>query len=132
MISKRRRNEMEKDAIIQDLFNFSDDIRYVAIYLEEDLVYEQRDGNLEGASEGGTDRFEELLVNPTILKLATQRGDIDCGGLRYILIRYGNFFQLIRSIPGGHISICLDKNSDLNQLPNSIFDFLKETYPELF
>ena len=40
-------------------------------------------------------RYEELLVNPTLLELTRQRGNIDCGGLEYLVIRYGNFFQLV-------------------------------------
>ena len=39
-----------------------------------------------------SDRYEELLVNPTLLTLATQRGNIDCGGLKYLIVRYGNKF----------------------------------------
>ena len=32
------------------------------------------------------DRYEELLVNPTLLTLAGQRGDIDYGGLRCLVL----------------------------------------------
>ena len=121
---------MKKEEIIQELFEFSRDIRYVAIYDEQELLYRQRQSTLTEASSGDTDRFEELLVNPTVLKLTEQRGNIDCGGLDYLLIGYGNFFQLVKSIPRGHVSVCLEKKADLNILPQKIFDFLEERFPE--
>ncbi|HEX6048536.1 MAG TPA: hypothetical protein VFZ21_04685 [Gemmatimonadaceae bacterium] len=33
------------------------------------------------------DRYEELIVNPTLITLTKQRGDIDCGGLEFLVIR---------------------------------------------
>ncbi|MCG8327479.1 MAG: hypothetical protein MI974_07330 [Chitinophagales bacterium] len=117
---------MKKEAIINELFNFSDKIRYAAIYSYNDLVYKQREEGIEDSSSGETDKYEELLVNPTLLTLTRQRGNLDCGGLDYLIIKYGNFYQLVKAIPNGHISICLNKKSDLNTLPNDIFLFLKE------
>jgi hypothetical protein len=61
-------------------------------------------------SSSDSDKYEELLFNPTILKIAKQRGDIDCGGLDFVIIKYGSFFQLISEINNGHISICIAKN----------------------
>jgi hypothetical protein len=55
-----------------------------------------------------SDRYEELLVNPTLLTLATQRGNIDCGGLRYLIIGYGHFQQLVIPRPAGHVSIAFE------------------------
>lgn len=121
---------MDKQKIVYNLFNFSEEIRYVAIYLNGDLYYEQR-GDTSNTSSGETDRFEELLVNPTVLTIAKQRGDIDCGGLRHIVIGYGNFNQLIKSIPTGHISICLEKTADLNTIPDNIFEHLNKEFPGL-
>lgn len=115
---------MNKEKIINSLFTQFSEIRYVAIYIGEELVYKQREQTADSSS-GKTDKYEELLVNPTLLKLASQRGNIDCGGLNHIIIGYGNFYQLVKSIPNGHISICLERNSDLNQLPKSIFGYLK-------
>ncbi len=63
-------------------------------------------------SSAESDRYEELLVNPTLLKLATQRGNIDCGGLDYLLVKYGNFFQFILPASWGHVSVCIDKSAD--------------------
>ncbi len=114
---------MNKETLLKELFEFSEAIRYVAIYTDEDLVYRQRNESLPDASSSDTDRYEELLVNPTLLTLASQRGNIDCGGLDYLIIRYGNFTQVVKQIPGGHISICLDKKADLNIVPQRIFEF---------
>lgn len=121
---------MNIENIINTLFENFSNIRYVALYLNKNLVFKQRKVTPD-SSTGETDKFEELLVNPTLLTLASQRGNIDCGGLNYMIISYGNFHQLIKSTPNGHISICLDKSSDLNNLPNEIFDFLKKHYIEL-
>ncbi len=77
----------------------------------DSLVSEQRD-HTQNTSSSESDRYEELIVNPTLLKLATQRGNIDCGGLKFLLIRYGNFYQWVSSFNTGHISICIDSNAD--------------------
>ena len=87
------------------------DVRYFAIYRNGQLSTFARE-NLEAASDSESDQYEELLVNPTLLTLVRQRGDIDCGGLDYVLIRYGNFFQFVEAIPGGHVSICIQPQAD--------------------
>lgn len=120
----------DKNNIIDFMFNFSEDIRYVALYLNNELTFKQRQQTPDSSS-GDTDRFEELLVNPTLLTLARQRGNIDCGGLRFLIIGYGNFYQLVREINGGHISICLKKSVDLTNFPENVFGFLKGKYPDL-
>lgn len=120
-----------KDEIIADLFNSFIDIRYVAIYIDNELVYKQKQQTLDSSS-SDTDKYEELLVNPTLLTTARQRGNIDCGGLRFLIVRYGNFYQLIREIKGGHISICLNKSVDLTNMPEKIFEFVKSKYSNLY
>ena len=89
------------------VFALSPDIRYVALYRGGDLATRQRDA-VAGASAAESDRYEELLVNPTLLKLARQRGDIDCGGARFVVVGYGNFHQLVIALPDGHASICFE------------------------
>jgi hypothetical protein len=37
-----------------------------------------------------------------------QRGNIDCGGARFLVVRYGNFYQLVIDLPGGHVSVCFE------------------------
>ncbi|CAO4145573.1 Roadblock/LAMTOR2 domain-containing protein [Methylorubrum thiocyanatum] len=89
------------------IFELSTSIRYVALYLDGKLLAKQRK-DLIDASSSESDRYEELLVNPILLKLAKQRGDIDCGGARYVIVGYGNFHQLVIDHPMGHISICFE------------------------
>jgi len=64
--------------------------------------------DLAHASASESDRYEELLVNPTLLTLVQQRGNIDCGGMRYLIIRYGFLFQLVIPLKQGHISIAFE------------------------
>ena len=116
--------------VIDDLLESFDEIRYVAIYHEEKLFSRQRIETTDSSS-SETDTYEELLVNPVLLTAARQRGNIDCGGLKFIIVGYGNFYQLIREIKSGHISICLDKNADLSKLPGQILGFLNTKYPHL-
>ena len=89
----------------------SESIRCVAVYLDGKLESVAK-LETEDASSSESDRYEELLVNPGILTLARQRGNIDCGGTEYVLIRYGNFFQFVLPLSNGHVSVCIDSDAD--------------------
>ncbi len=93
--------------IFDKLFAISPDIRYAAIYRANELEIMQRP-ELQNTSSSESDKYEELIVNPTLLTLVKQRGQIDCGGMEYVLIRYGNFFQLVHPIAGGHLSVAIE------------------------
>ena len=97
--------------MINEIFAISDDVRYVAIYRDGKLESESK-SDTQGASSSESDRYEELLVNPVLLKAASQRGNIDCGGLDYLLASYGNFFQFILPVSWGHVSVCIEKHAD--------------------
>lgn len=97
--------------MIESIFKLSESVRYVAIYKNGQLEKRSRPNTL-GASGSESDRYEELLVNPTLIKLSSQRGNIDCGGLDYILIRYGNFFQFVLPQDWGHVSVCIEADAD--------------------
>jgi len=97
--------------LIETIFALSADIRYVAVARHSELLLRERTG-LVGASAAESDRYEELLVNPTLVTLVGQRGRIDCGGLEYIVIRYGDFFQIVRPLPGGHLSVAVEPGGD--------------------
>jgi hypothetical protein len=97
--------------LAEALYAVSDDIRYVAIYRDGSLALSEREG-LAGASSSESDKYEELLVNPTLLTLVRQRGNIDCGGVEFVLIRYGNFYQWVMPIQGGHVSISIQPDAD--------------------
>ncbi|MDQ6626708.1 MAG: hypothetical protein M3Y69_11330 [Verrucomicrobiota bacterium] len=109
--------------MIDFVFAISESVRYVAVYNNGDLQSRSKVGTA-GASSADSDRFEELLVNPTLLTLASQRGNIDCGGLRYLLIRYGNFFQFVMQIPGGHISVCIEANAAVSAIAVQLHQML--------
>lgn len=99
------------DQLIEAVLAVSPHIRYVAVYRDGELRMRQRDG-IGQASAAESDRYEELIVNPTLLKLLRQRGDIDCGGLSHVIIRYGNFYQLVLPLPDGHLSVAVAPEAD--------------------
>jgi hypothetical protein len=111
--------------MINDIFALSNDVRYVAIYRDGHLETKSKEGTID-ASSSDSDRYEELLVNPTLITLATQRGNIDCGGMDYLIIKYGNFFQFVLPTNWGHISVCIDKNSDPVTLGVKVLSLLKD------
>ena len=79
------------NGLIDALFDLTQAVRYVAIYRHGELSLRQRP-ELSLASAPESDRYEELLVNPTILTLSRQRGEIDCGGVG---LRCGPLRQLL-------------------------------------
>jgi len=97
--------------MIKEIFSLSDEIRYVAVYREGKLKMKARATTVD-ASNPESDRYEELLVNPTLITLASQRGNIDCGGLDYLILRYGSFFQFVLPTAWGHVSACIEKTAD--------------------
>ena len=97
--------------MIDEILTLSDDIRYVAVYREGRLEMKVREAAAD-ASSPESDRYEELLVNPALILLASQRGNIDCGGLDYLIVRYGNFFQFVLPTGWGHVSVCIEKTAD--------------------
>jgi len=100
-----------RPGIIGEIFALSPNVRYVAVRTGDALELRQRT-ELSNPSSSESDRYEELLVNPTVLGLTRERGRLDCGGLEFVLIRYGNFFQLVHPIAGGHVSIAIGPSAD--------------------
>jgi hypothetical protein len=96
-------------------FDLGREVRYVAVYRSGALRLIERPG-LANASAAESDRYEELIVNPTLLTLTRQRGDIDCGGLDYVIIRYGNFVQTVHPVPDGHVSVAFETDADVPPL----------------
>lgn len=107
------------NSIAHALFQSSPDIRYVATYLDGTLELNER-GGLANASSSESDKYEELIVNPTLLKLLTQRGDIDCGGMEYVVIRYGNFFEFVQPVKDGHVSVGIEPGARLQEVIEEI------------
>ena len=98
-------------SLIDAVLAVSPAIRYVALYQGGRLDSRQRPG-IVAPSTGESDKYEELIVNPTLLTLLGQRGDIDCGGLRFVLIRYGNFVEYVQPLRDGHLSVGIEPQAD--------------------
>ena len=111
--------------MISKIFRISESVRYVAIYRDGQLESQAKD-NTAGASSSESDKYEELIANPVMLKAATQRGNIDCGGLEFLLVRYGNFFQFIIPVSWGHVSLCIEKDADPISIGNKVKDLFKD------
>jgi hypothetical protein len=103
---------MRGEEIISGVFALGDHVRYVAVANGQEVELRQRAG-LVDASSNDSDRYEELLVNPVLLLLTRQRGEIDCGGLDYVIVRYRNFAQVVTPNPsGGHVSVAVSPGED--------------------
>jgi len=55
-----------------------------------------------------------------LLKLVTQRGNIDCGGARFVIIRYGSFYEFVMPLKNGHLSAGIESNSNLMDIIEAI------------
>jgi hypothetical protein len=98
------------ESLIQSLLALSPKVRYVALLRGKDLQLQERP-SLSGASASETDRYEELLVNPAVLTLLRRRGELDCGGLDHVWIRYGNFWTGLFPTAEGHVNVGLEPDA---------------------
>jgi len=112
------------DALKDQLFALSGDIRYVAIYANDKLISGEKP-SIKNTSTSESDKYEELIVNPTLLKLVTQRGNIDCGGVEYVIIKYGSFFEFMMSIKSGHVSVGIEHQSKIMEITSKIQSLVK-------
>ena len=55
-----------------------------------------------------------------LLKLVIQRGNIDCGGVEYVIIKYGSFFEFVMPIKNGHVSVGIEPHSDIMEITGKI------------
>lgn len=109
--------------MIESIFKLSNAIRYVAIYKNDKLISREKT-DIAAASSTDSDRYEELFINPALLKLTSQRGNLDCGGLEYILVRYGNFFQFVLPQEDGHVSVCIEADADPVRIGKDIIELI--------
>src|SRR5215510_579959 len=107
------------ESLKEKIFALSPYIRYVAIYKDDKLISSERPG-IANTSSSESDKYEELIVNPTLLKLVTQRGNIDCGGAEYVIIRYGSFYEFVMPIKNGHVSVGIEEHSNIMEITNKI------------
>lgn len=96
---------------IEKLLALSPEIRYVATNFGGEVRMMSRP-DLANPSSSESDLYEELLVNPALLNLTVNRGAIDCGGLQFLVVRYGSFFQLVFPAGGGHVSVAVEPAGD--------------------
>ena len=94
------------------IFALGPHVRYVAFGSGQEVDMRQR-ADIRDASSSKSDFFEELLVNPTLLAPARQRGELDCGGLRYLIVAYGRFDVIVMPLNGGHVTVGVALDADL-------------------
>ena len=114
------------DELADRVFAVSPAVRYVALGRGQDVRLRERP-DLADASSGESDRYEELLVNPTLIALARQRGEIDCGGLDYLMVAYGSFLQLILPVEGGHVSVAIERSQSPTELVDAIREAIRKS-----
>jgi hypothetical protein len=98
-------------------------VRYVAVAIGSDISMQERPG-LAASSSSSSDFYEELLVNPALLLLATRRGELDCGGLRHLIVGYGNFNQVVLPTSSGHVSVAVERGADADDVAQKIAELL--------
>jgi hypothetical protein len=113
------------EELLRKIFLVSPEIRYAAIYVSGKLISSERPG-LKNASSSDSDKYEELIVNPTLLKLVTQRGNIDCGGVEFVIIRYGSFYEFVMTLMDGHVSVGIEPGGDPVTIGNAIRELVNE------
>jgi hypothetical protein len=119
-----QRGSDEAEALIAAIFALGG-IGYVALNSGQEVLLRPVPG-LVNSTTADSNFYEELLVNPTLLKLAAQRGGLDCGGLNYVAIGYGNFVQLIMLTKDGHISIGISRKAPAGELAARVKSVLEQ------
>jgi hypothetical protein len=115
----------QADQLLAGILELGPEVRYVAVADGQNVKTRQRH-DLSGASSSESDRFEELLVNPALVLLAQQRGNIDCGGLRYLIVRYGNFAQVVAALPtGGHVSVAVEPDANPGTIAEAVLGLIE-------
>ncbi len=115
----------DADRLVQDFFDLGI-VGYVALGCGQEVLMRlapQVEGMTQTTPESNF--FEELLVNPTLLKLASQRGQLDCGGTSYIAIGYGDFTQFIAPMKSGHVSLGVARDANVRELADKVQQILE-------
>lgn len=113
------------DAELTAILSVSPAVRYAALYRGGRLRCDSR-AALDHASAAESDRYEELFVNTAMMTLLRQRGDVDCGGFEHVLVRYGNFWQLVVPLHDGHASICISREADVLAVASEVLAAVRE------
>src|SRR5262249_6595949 len=113
------------EAFSDDVFAIAGSIRYVAAGHGQQPQMRSRP-DLQNASSSNSDLYEELLVNPTLLGLASGRGNIDCGGLRYLIVGYGHFEMLVIPTAAGHVGVGFEVGANPTHYLDTIMGVMDE------
>jgi hypothetical protein len=116
---------MKHRPLASRLFQLDPGIRYVAVNQRGRIVEMTQNPRLPSNNPPDTDRMEELLVNPAVLDLTRRRGELDLGGIRYVVIRYGPQFQLLFPYRDGHLSLGVELEVDVTALARNVARKLK-------
>ncbi len=111
------------EQVSEQLFSLSDHIRYAAVYYNDRLQSVSKP-NRSRPDWWDSDKYEELIVNPTLITLLRQRGKMDCGGIQHIVIHYGELTQFVHPIQGGHVSIGFEPKTNHLRLLSKIMKVL--------
>src|SRR5262245_11989902 len=115
-------------ALREAIFAIGPHVRYVAFGQGQRVETAQR-AELADASDPGSDFYEELLVNPALLTLARQRGELDCGGLRWVIVGYGSFNQVVIPTASGHVSVCVERDADADDVARRVAELIERASP---
>ncbi len=116
---------MIEEKISTQLFKLEPKIRYVAVNQNEAIVEMEQSPQHPTYNPHETDRLEELIVNPIVLEITRRRGNLDMGGIRYVVIRYGAQYQLLMPYKEGHLSIGVELGDDPLDIARTVADYLK-------
>ena len=111
------------EALLADLFAMGG-VGYAALGAGQEVLMRTAPG-LKTATTTDSNFYEELIVNPTLLKLASQRGELDCGGVSYIAIGYGEFTQLIMLTKDGHVSLGVPRDAPVREIAGRVAGVLE-------
>ena len=106
------------------LFPLNREIRYVAVNQGGAIVEMEQRAEWPSYNPPETDRLEELVVNPIILELARRRGELDLGGIRYVILRYGMQYQVLFPYEAGHVSIGVELKTDPVEIATKVAERL--------
>jgi len=118
-----------KDTLAAGLFPLDPEIRYVAVNQRGAIVEMEQRAEWPSHNPPETDRMEELLVNPLVLEATKRRGDLDLGGVRYVIIRYGKQYQAIFPFGDGHVSVGVESGADVDAIARNVAEFLSSAAP---
>jgi hypothetical protein len=102
------------------LFALDRSIRYVAVNQAGRITEMEQAADWPTSNPPETDRMEELVVNPVVLDAVKRRGDIDLGGVRHVIVRYGKQYQVVLPFEDGHVSVGVESTGDVAGIAEKI------------